>query len=603
MNDLANAPVLHDPADAGSELPKGKFFSPLAAKLLELGFLNEKRLESALAEQRRSGRPLGKVLAEGRYLAQEQLAHAFADLSGLPYLDISAMEFSAQLAGFLPERQARRYNAVVLEDRKTSLLVGMLDPTDLRVQDSLALEMKRPLDIVVISAPEFERAMSSVYSHAAKLNEFAKDVEREVDQSDRVIDLSALGRSITDAEAPVVKLLQTIFEDAARLRASDVHLEPQGNRLVVRFRIDGVLHTQIEADSRIASLLMVRLKLMAELDISERRLPQDGRISVSSGAERFDVRLSTMPTQFGESAVLRLLRPDSIRKQLRDLMPEDVAVSMEKVSRAAHGLVLVTGPTGSGKTTTLYAVLEQINHPGIKILTCEDPIEYRILGVNQVQVHERISLDFARVLRSFLRQDPDVILVGEIRDSETAEIALRAAMTGHLVLSTLHTNDTESTPLRLLDMGVPRYIIANSLLAVVSQRLVRLLCPHCAEPEIPSKETSKWLGQFLSKTELKKAKIKRAVGCPKCNGIGFFGRTGVYEILEMNEQLSFALINEDPQHFKDLARSSLAGRRMSNRIFEMVCQGKTTVSEAMVVLSTANPEEIAPAAQTLKVAS
>jgi len=577
-------------AKAAAAAVSGEHLPPLGQTLLSLGFVDSAKLQAALVEQRRTGRPLGKVLSEGRYVAEDQLAQGFAELSGLPYLDISQMELSGQSAHFLPERQARRFGAVVLEDRKTSLLVGMLDPTDLRVQDELSLAMKRPLDIVVISAPEFDRAMGLVYSHAAKLNEFAKDVEREVDQSDRVIDLMALSRSLTDAEAPVVKLLQTIFEDAARLRASDIHLEPQGTRLVVRFRIDGVLHTQIEADGRITSLLMVRLKLMAELDISERRLPQDGRISVSSGAERFDVRLSTMPTQFGESAVLRLLRPDSIRKRLRDLMPEDVAVSMEKVSKASHGLVLVTGPTGSGKTTTLYAVLEQINHSGIKILTCEDPIEYRILGVNQVQVHERISLDFARVLRSFLRQDPDVILVGEIRDGETAEIALRAAMTGHLVLSTLHTNDTESTPLRLLDMGVPKYIIANTLLAVVSQRLVRLLCTHCAEPETLPEDTAQWLGRFLTQDQIKSAKTKRAVGCPKCNGIGYFGRTGVHEMLEMDEKLSLALINEDPAHFKEAARTSLKGRRLSDRILALACQGKTTMSEAMLVLSTAASE-------------
>jgi MSHA biogenesis protein MshE len=294
------------------------------------------------------------------------------------------------------------------------------------------------------------------------------------------------------------------------------------------------------------------------------------------------VRMSTMPTQFGESVVLRLLRQDSARLQLSQIMTRRARKTFEKALTSPHGIVLVTGPTGSGKTTTLYAALEMLNKPEVKILTCEDPVEYRLKGINQVQINEKIQLTFARVLRAFLRQDPDVLLVGEIRDNETADVASRAAMTGHLVLSTLHTNDAASTPLRLLDMNVPAYLIASSLLAVVSQRLVRLICMNCGVPADPSPEHLEWFRTRVTPQELSLAKFRRGKGCVRCNGVGYFGRRGVFETVEMTQPLALA-IQRDPTEFERLAREQIGTYTIERNAHELVLTGETTIAEAMTV--------------------
>jgi MSHA biogenesis protein MshE len=293
--------------------------------------------------------------------------------------------------------------------------------------------------------------------------------------------------------------------------------------------------------------------------------------------------MSTMPTQFGESVVLRLLRQDTVRQSLAQIMPARACQLFEKAIRAPHGIVLVTGPTGSGKTTTLYAALEQLNRPGVKILTCEDPVEYRIAGISQVQINEKIELSFARVLRSFLRQDPDILLVGEIRDNETADIAVRAAMTGHMVLSTLHTNDAASTPLRLLDMAVPGYMIASTLLAVLSQRLLRLICTRCAEPTIPPADELAWFKHHVGEEEVSLAKFRRGKGCVRCNGVGYSGRRGVFEIIEMTQPLADALQHGDPMAFDRLARQQIGTHTLVRNALELVLAGETTIAEAMTV--------------------
>jgi MSHA biogenesis protein MshE len=327
----------------------------------------------------------------------------------------------------------------------------------------------------------------------------------------------------------------------------------------------------------------VRLKLMAQLDIAERRLPQDGRISVKSGDSRFDIRMSTMPTQFGESIVLRLLRQGGARKGIRELLPPWALEGFERAIHAPHGIVLVTGPTGSGKTTTLYAALEALNQPSVKILTAEDPVEYRLAGVNQVQINDKIELTFARVLRSLLRQDPDVLLVGEIRDNETADIAVRAAMTGHTVLSTLHTNDAPSTPVRLLDMGVPGYMIASTLRAVMAQRLLRVSCTYCVEPYDPPPDERAWLAHHCTEADLAAAKFRRGVGCSRCNGVGFSGRRGVFEMLEITRPMTEALQRSDPQLIDGLAREQIGRRTLGHGAALMVLEGLTSAAEAMTI--------------------
>jgi len=369
------------------------------------------------------------------------------------------------------------------------------------------------------------------------------------------------------------------------VNASDVHIEPQESMLQIRFRIDGMLQLQTESDMKIAPALVQRVKLMSGLDISEKRLPQDGRFNVRIGDRRVDVRISTMPTQYGESVAMRLLNRSTGVQGLEGLgMPPQLLARLQQIIRRSTGMVLVTGPTGSGKTTTLYAALNEVNTVDKKIITVEDPIEYRLAGLNQVQVNEKIDLTFARVLRSTLRQDPDIILVGEMRDPETAQIGMRAALTGHMVFSTLHTRDAASTPIRLIDMGAPRYMVASSLQAVIAQRLVRVNCSSCAETYQPSEQEMQWL-QGSARDDGKSIQMMRGRGCQFCHLTGYAGRTGVYEMLELDATLIAAVNREDTTEFARLAAMHMAGRSMRHHAAQLVLAGRTTLSEAIRISS------------------
>jgi MSHA biogenesis protein MshE len=379
----------------------------------------------------------------------------------------------------------------------------------------------------------------------------------------------------------VVKLLQSMFDDATQVRASDIHIEPQESRVQIRFRIDGVLHLQTEADSKIAPSLALRLKLMSGLDISEKRLPQDGRFNMRVRDQAIDVRISTMPTQYGESVVMRLLNQSGSFLTLDKLgMPPDMLKRFREIIQRSNGMILVTGPTGSGKTTTLYAGLAEINTIDQKIITVEDPVEYRLPGINQVQVNEKIELTFSRVLRAALRQDPDIILVGEMRDAETAQIGMRAAMTGHLVFSTLHTRDTAGTLFRLVDMGAPRYMVASSVQAVLAQRLLRRVCESCSERHIPSPQEAEWL-ETEGITRNDWGTLLHGRGCSHCNGTGYHGRLGVYEMLEMGQELAEASAHEDNRHFMQAAREHLKGKTLLDAALREMKLGHTSVLEVM----------------------
>ncbi len=558
----------------------------LGNTLVEEGLLTPERLTEALAEQKRTGRLLGRVLVENGFVTEEQIARVFAQQLKVPFIDLKRFEVVSSTVHALSEMQARRFRAVVLEDRGETFFVGLVDPFDLRAQDELSALLKRPLDVAFITNEQFVQTADRIYRKTEQIGEFAKEVQRDLESDVNVVDLNAMDDASLD-DAPVVKLLHTVFDDAVQARASDIHIEPQEKKLVVRFRIDGVLHTQLEADSRIAGAVVVRLKLMAGLDIAEKRLPQDGRIAVKSGTHRLDVRMSTMPSQYGESLVLRVLIAEGALIDLeKSGMQAPLLKNFLRAIQAPHGIVLVTGPTGSGKTTTLYGALQRLNDPGVKILTVEDPVEYRIGGIVQVQVNEKIELTFARVLRSFLRQDPDILLVGEIRDQETAQIAARAAMTGHLVLSTVHTNDAVSTPGRLLDMGVPGYLLASTLRAVVSQRLLRLNCRYCIEPYTPPPEEVEWVKHYLG-GEIAQPKFQHGKGCSRCNGAGYLGRTGVFEMVEMTAPLAAAIYRGDAQLFERAAREQLGGGGVGRRALDLVLTGETTVAEAMQVVISA----------------
>jgi MSHA biogenesis protein MshE len=547
--------------------------------LVQQKLLSEEQLGLALAEQKRTGRKLGRVFVENGYVTEEQISGALARQLDIPYINLKFYNTNPELVRLLPETQARRFRALVLEDRGATLLIGISDPTDLFAYDEISRIVRRGIALAVVNETEVMHAIDRIYRRTDDITELTRELEQNL--GDVSVDFGALTANPGLEEAPIVKLLQSVFDDATQVRASDIHIEPQEGRLQIRFRIDGVLHLQTEADIKIAASLALRLKLMSELDISEKRLPQDGRFAVRVRNQRIDVRISTMPTQYGESVVMRLLNQGGTTLRLDAIgMPPALVERFRAVVQRPNGLVLVTGPTGSGKTTTLYCALAELNSVEKKLITVEDPVEYRLPGINQVQVNEKITLDFARVLRSALRQDPDIVLVGEMRDQETAQIGLRAAMTGHLVLSTLHTNDAASTPLRLMDMGVPRYMVGSALQAVLAQRLVRVICESCTTPYTLAPTEREWLrielGELVDQNQYFHGK-----GCSHCNGMGYRGRTGVYELLEMSSAVMDAANHPDPGHFLKAAAAQMAGNTMRRHAVQLVVQGRTTVAEAM----------------------
>ncbi|HEX7650499.1 MAG TPA: GspE/PulE family protein [Noviherbaspirillum sp.] len=547
--------------------------------LVQQKLLSEEQLQFSLTEQKRTGRKLGRVFIEQGFVTEEQISGALAKQLNIPYINLKFYNVNPDVVRQIPETQARRFRAIALEDRGGSLLIGMADPTDLFAYDEIARTIRKNIELAVVNEGELLQVVDRIYRKTEEITDFARELEQDLGDA---VDFGAIAAEATGLEeAPVVKLLQSIFDDASQVRASDIHIEPQDRRLQIRFRIDGVLHLQTESDIKIAPALALRLKLMSDLDISEKRLPQDGRFAIKVKQQQIDVRISTMPTQYGESIVMRLLNQSGGMLKLDAIgMPPGMVKRFREILQRPNGLLLVTGPTGSGKTTTLYGALAELNTMERKLITVEDPVEYRLSGINQVQVNEKIELSFARVLRSALRQDPDVVLVGEMRDQETAQIGMRAALTGHLVLSTLHTNDAASTPVRLLDMGVPRYMVATSLQAVLAQRLVRVICESCAQPYQPTPTEAEWLKAELKDT-VHARRYMHGRGCSHCNGTGYRGRTGVYEMLEMSEAVADAISHHDPSHFIKTAHAQMAGQTLRRHAVALVVAGRTTVLEAM----------------------
>ncbi len=540
--------------------------------------ISPEQLKLALDEQKRSGHRLGRVLIDLGFTAELNIAQALARQLNVGFVDLKHHNFKAQVALKLPESSARRFRALALEERGSKMLVGMADPTDLFAFDELARILKKDIEPVVVAESEVSLALDRVYRRTEEISGLVKELQQDLGEN--LVDFGALGATLGAEDAPVVKLLQSLFQDATQVGASDIHIEPQEDKLRIRFRIDGQLQAQAETELRVAAALALRLKLMAALDISEKRHPQDGRFNVLVRQQPVDVRISTMPTNYGESVVMRLLNRQSGLLGLESLgMPAPMLERFREIVHRVSGMVVVTGPTGSGKTTTLYSALNELNTPARKIITVEDPVEYRIAGLNQVQVNEKIDLTFASVLRSALRQDPDVMLIGEMRDTETAQIAMRAAITGHMVLSTLHVREAASAPVRLLDMGVPRYMVATSLQAVIAQRLVRRICESCTEDYSPTPQERRFVEAGWSGTG--KSGYRKGKGCTRCGGSGYRGRSGVYEMLEMTPRLVEAAAKEEVSAFVRIAEEEMAGRSFVHHAAELAAGGRTTLNEAM----------------------
>lgn len=562
-----------------SKAPKVRIGDLLVSK----GLIVDEQLKQALNEQKRTGKKIGKVVIDLGFVTEAQMLQTMANHFGYPFVDLARFRLNNELIKVLPETYARRFRAILLAEQPDGILVGMLDPLDLIAIDELQRILKRPVHPAFVKEQELLSAMDRSYRRSEQIASIAVELDSELESTD--FDLESLATTTDTAEAPVVRLLQSIFEDAVQVRASDIHIEPDEQVLRVRLRIDGELQEQVMKERRIAPALVSRLKIMSGLDISEKRLPQDGRFNVRVMGKSIDVRLSTLPVPYGECVVMRLLDQSAGMLSMDKLgMPEGIHKRFENLIQRPYGMVLVTGPTGSGKTTTLYAALSQLNTPERKVITAEDPIEYRLPRINQVQVSAKIGLTFSTVLRTALRQDPDVILVGEMRDHETAEIGLRAAMTGHMVLSTLHTNDSISTAMRLIDMGCDAFLVASSLRAVIAQRLVRKNCEHCTQPYQLSPQELTWLGN-IDGTALD-AEFQKGTGCHHCNNTGYSGRIGVYELLEMDENLLYALRKGDAAEFARAAAENPNFYSLSQCALDYAKAGVTSVQEVFKITAT-----------------
>ncbi len=549
--------------------------------LVKNQLITEDQLQTALAEQKKTRKKLGRILIELGFIEERRLLNILSEQLKIPLLDLAKYPKTPEIIKKLPERLARRFRALLLEDNGNDILLGMVDPTDLMALDELSRILGKTIHPVFVQEADLLTTIDQSYRRTDEINVLAEQLRYELTDNDT--DLNVLLASDKVADAPVVKLLKSVFEDAIQVRASDIHIEPQENKLFIRFRIDGQLYLQTEVDSKISAAVVQKLKLMSGLDISEKRLPHDGRFHIKVRQQPVDIRISTMPTVYGESVVMRLLIQNKAGFSLEKLgMSADMLIRFRRLIHRPNGMVLLTGPTGSGKSTTLYAGLNELNSTSKKIITVEDPVEYRLSGINQIQVNDKIDLDFARVLRSVLRQDPDIILIGEMRDQETAQIGMRAAMTGHLVLSTLHTNGTISAPSRLIDMGVKPFMVAMSLMAIVAQRLVRLVCESCVQPYHPDSFEQTWLKLELGDT-VDDYHFVAGKGCSDCHNTGYQGRVGIYELLEMNNELTDAISHHDTQHFMTLARQQLMGNTLRHNAVQLAIAKRTSVTEAMWV--------------------
>lgn len=557
---------------------KPKLKMRLGDLLVHESVITEDQLKQALSAQKQTGRKLGQALQDLGFVTEQGLLTFLAQQLNIPLLDISRKKVDPEVVKLVPEVQARRLKALPLEERENSILIGMSDPADLSVVDTLSNILPKPIELAIVPETQLYNAFDTYYRRTEEIASFAQALASEYEDED---DFDLASRSDDEEEdTTVAKLLQSIFEDAVQMSASDIHIEPDEGKLRIRQRVDGILMESIINEKNIASALILRLKLMSGLDISEKRLPQDGRTNVRIKGRSIDVRVSTMPIQHGESVVMRLLDQSAGLLTLNQTgMPEKLLKRFRNLLHRPHGMILVTGPTGSGKTTTLYGALSELNLPAKKIITVEDPVEYRLPRINQVQVNSKIGLDFKGVLRTTLRQDPDIIMVGEMRDHETVEIGLRGALTGHLVLSTLHTNDSISSAIRLLDMGAPGYLAASSLRAIIAQRLVRRICKNCRTEHRADEDELFWIDSIEAGAS--RYKYHRGLGCQTCNQTGYRGRIGVFELLEMTEDMMNALKDADTGLFGRVAKKAPGFVPLAKSALQYAKVGLTSIEEVL----------------------
>jgi len=552
--------------------------------LLARGLITDEQLAEARYQAAERGRSVGRVVIELGFVTEASLVAILSEQLGLEFLDLTEAQIDASAVAMVPEATARRHSCIPVGfDDENRLVVAMADPANVVAVDDIRALTKRDVKAIVSTKADVLTAITRHYRIDRTAETLAEEAAAEKEAEDK--SLEAVVASAGGEDAPIIKLVNLLITQAINDRASDIHIEPDEKTLRVRFRIDGVLHEVMTPPKSVQSGITSRLKIMAEINIAERRIPQDGRISLVVQGKAVDIRVATLPTVHGEKIVMRLLDKSSVLLQLSDLgfLPENF-LRFEESYTKPYGMILVTGPTGSGKSTTLYATLNIKNSPEVNIITVEDPVEYQLPGVNQVQTNNKAGLTFASALRSILRSDPDIVLIGEIRDRETAQISIEAALTGHLVLSTLHTNDAPSALTRLVEMGIEPFLVASSLDCVLAQRLARKLCDRCKEPYVPTAEelaTARF--PFDPKEEL--PKIFRPVGCGACGQTGYKGRMAIHEVMTVTEDIE-RMLTEQHSSSEDIARYAHSQGMLSLRMdgMEKVRMGLTSIEEILRVV-------------------
>lgn len=574
----------------------GKQQKKLGEILVEWTILNPKELQKALDHAKAKNLRIGEALQDLKLCSENNVYKALATQHGMEYIDLEKSSVAPNAVNLIPDELMKKHLILPLGQENGKLRVAIHDPLDLETLDILRFRLNKEIRTVLAPKSRIKRYLDDLFNTSASstidktmdktLASLDKTMDKSVDRSiDKSIDISNMGEASANdpTQAPIIKLVQAMIVEAVRNRASDIHIEPMKDRVRVRYRIDGECVERDRIPLRMKAPMISRLKIMAGIDIAEKRLPQDGRIKLNVDKADIDFRVSSLPAYHGESMVLRILRPDSVRIGIQNLgFEEEDNKQFQKIIKRPNGIFLVTGPTGSGKTTTLYAALNELNRPDRKIITAEDPVEYNFVGINQCQVKEQIGLSFAKILRSMLRQAPNIILVGEIRDLEVAEVAIQAALTGHLVFSTLHTNDAPSAITRLIDMGVKPFLVASSIQAILAQRLIRVLCTKC---KVPDKEPDQmWLKLAgITEGDLKDRQIFKPKGCDNCTGTGFRGRRGIYELMHMTQAVRELAFDRAPTN--KIRKAALASGMKSLLVDGKikVLNGMTTAEEIVKV--------------------
>ncbi len=548
--------------------------------LVAEGIITDAQLKEALAEQKRSGQKLGATLIQLGFIDQQILFNVLADQFGIPYVDISTMVIDPKIPKIITEALAKKHSLIPIKLDGNVLTVAMADPLDMIAQDDIRLVTAMEISVVLTAAVDINAAINKYYDSSDAAQRAIEDFNA---QKSDFIEEEKEEEDVDVATAPIVRLVNTIILQAYKAKASDIHIEPYEYKLRVRIRIDGALKELMSHEMTMHAALVTRIKIMGKMNISEKRIPQDGRIETVIDGNSVDMRISVLPTVYGEKVVIRILDRDglALKKEQLGFTPSNLE-KLEKMLKVPEGIIMVTGPTGSGKTTTLYTILKELNQPTKNIITVEDPVEYRLDGINQVQVNVKAGMTFPAGLRSILRQDPDIVMVGEIRDGETAEIAVRASITGHVVLSTIHTNDSISTIARLTDMGIPNYLVASALVGIIAQRLVRKICPRCAEPY----EASVLEKSYLHIAENERVIVKKGKGCNYCSGDGYKGRMGIHEILIVDHNMTelIAAKASEAELWEEAKKGGLT--TLNENCKKLVLEGKTTVDELVRVTYT-----------------